>query len=321
VLRACVILCGAILVASSCDSTVRFIKSFSIDADQDVYLAEFIREPHPFGSKRQREFAELLLQWVPAAYLQEFEVDVPNPKAFEEGSMAELSLKRQGQNVLAPIDLGKSCITVLGSHYDTKELPGIRYLGANDGGSSTILLVYLHAFVLKHIELVKKQASCNLLFVWFDGEESTLMDWYAGERFHPSRIKDNTYGSRNFVAGLTSCAGETQKHCYKDTKIEQMFLVDMIGMPDLKISKEMHSDLALRQKLEKVADKLGYSNYLGKNAHHIEDDHMPFIKAGIKALNLIDFENMYTWHHPSDTQIHFPSIIVAGQLLLGLILM
>src|SRR5881409_3646225 len=78
---------------------------------------------------------------------------------------------------------------LLCSHYDTKMFDTIRFVGANDGGSSTGLLLELAGVMGQHPDLARK-----IELVFFDGEE-------ACEQFSP---KDGLYGSRYFAKQLQS---------------------------------------------------------------------------------------------------------------------
>ena len=66
-------------------------------------------------------------------------------------------------------------------HYDTKLFREFRFIGANDGGSSTAFLIEI-ARVLK-----ARQNAFTMELIFFDGEEATLRDW---------GVTDHTYGSQ-----------------------------------------------------------------------------------------------------------------------------
>ena len=65
--------------------------------------------------------------------------------------------------------------------------------------------------------------------------------------------------------------------------------VDMIGDKDLEIRQEMNSSAPVRRLVWQVAADLGYSSYFTNEQLYIEDDHMPFVRMGAPAIDLIDF--------------------------------
>jgi Zn-dependent M28 family amino/carboxypeptidase len=199
----------------------------------------------------------------------------------------------------------------------------MRYVGANDSGSSSALLLQLAAFFQKG----RKGLLCDILFVWFDGEESTLDDWNRAER-EPYGQQDNTYGSRYFVSQLKVCGKDEkgkEQLCWReqlDKPIRELILLDMVGSPDLKISLDRLSSSNLIERLQSVVKNLGYEKHLDTNFTFVEDDHVPFRKAGISALDIIDFNNLDYWHKPGDEikNLSFSSIEIAGQIAAKMVL-
>jgi glutaminyl-peptide cyclotransferase len=232
-------------------------------------------------------------------------------------------MQQEGRNVYAGLELGgsKSCVILFGSHYDTKPMPE-RQLGANDSGSSSVALLQIAAYFLQQKTVLP--SSCDLGFVWFDGEEAQLPGWDDGLR-HPSRLQDNTYGSRNFVANLTSCG---PNHCLPATLDERkravraLVLLDMIGAEPMILSQDTHTSAEWKQLLGPVLQSLGMTERLSPVPRPISDDHLPFLQKGIPAINLINFEVTTHWHRSSDTvdQIHMPSIEDFSRLAISLTL-
>jgi Zn-dependent M28 family amino/carboxypeptidase len=95
-----------------------------------------------------------------------------------------------------------------------------------------------------------------------------------------------------------------------------MVLVDMIGDADLQIYYERSSTDALKENIWQVAADLGYPSFIAQNKHHIIDDHTPFLRAGIPAVDLIDFDYPY-WHTVQDTldKISAASLHAVGHTL------
>ena len=168
-------------------------------------------------------------------------------------------------------------IVVISGHYDTLRKEG--FLGANDGGSSAGLLMAL-------AERLNRNSLGPVWLVFFDGEESTV-SW---------RGLDHTYGSRRLAR---KWAGDgTAK------RIRALVNVDMIGDRDLHLTYEGNSDAGLRDTVWTLAGDLGYRDAFPYTAGYIEDDHIPFLRVGVRSLNLIDFDygpgNSY-WHTSEDT--------------------
>lgn len=161
-------------------------------------------------------------------------------------------------------------------HYDTKYFPGRKFVGASDGGSSTGLLLEL-------ARVLKGGASNNDVYIiFFDGEEA-VGEWSN---------TDKLYGSRHLVSkwrldGTLS-------------RIRAVFNVDMIGDRNLNIKKVTNSSRELVELVWNAANDLGYSRYFIEDEISIDDDHMPFLEAGVGAVDLIDFD-YEPWHEDSDT--------------------
>ena len=184
-------------------------------------------------------------------------------------------------------------VVVVSGHYDTLRMPG--FLGANDGGSSAGLLMAL----AERIEAIRPGP---VWLVFFDGEESTV-EWRDG---------DHTYGSRR-LAGQWSSDGTARR-------IRALINVDMIGDADLQLVFEGNSDVELRNTVWSIGRRLGYESVFGFRTGYIEDDHIPFLRAGIPSLNLIDFNygpgNTY-WHTLEDSmdKLHIRSFATVLHVL------
>ncbi|MGD0009654.1 MAG: M28 family peptidase [Terriglobia bacterium] len=185
---------------------------------------------------------------------------------------------------------------IVAGHYDTKRFDQFRFLGANDGGSSAALLVELARV------LGARQNLLNYWLVFFDGEEA-VRDWSA---------TDSLYGSRHLVEKLSS-SGEL-------SRIQALILVDMIGDAQLRIPRESGSTPWLSDLLFNVAQRLGYGRYFVDSQNAVDDDHMPFINAGVSAVDLIDFDygpNNSYWHSAKDTLDHCSpqSLTIVGRVV------
>jgi Zn-dependent M28 family amino/carboxypeptidase len=169
---------------------------------------------------------------------------------------------------------------VISGHYDTKLMPGITFVGANDAGSSTGFLMELARILPKH------KPADDIYLVWFDGEEA-IAEWTA---------TDSLYGSRHLA--------ERWNRDGTARRIKALINVDMIGDRDLDLVYETTGTAWLRELVWKTADELGYARQFTRNAGYIGDDHHPFLAIGVPAIDLIDFNygpQHRWWHTEEDT--------------------
>jgi Zn-dependent M28 family amino/carboxypeptidase len=199
-------------------------------------------------------------------------------------------------NLIASFRGSRRETVVVAGHYDTKRFDQFRFLGANDGGSSAALLVELARV------LGGRHNALNYWLVFFDGEEA-VRNWSA---------TDSLYGSRHLVEKLSS-SGEL-------SRIQALILVDMIGDAHLRVPREDNSTPWLTDLVFDVAQRLGYGKYFVKSRNAVDDDHIPFINAGVSAVDLIDFDygpNNSYWHTPQDTLEHCSplSLTIVGRVV------
>jgi Zn-dependent M28 family amino/carboxypeptidase len=194
-------------------------------------------------------------------------------------------------NVVAVLPGARPDVILLAGHYDTKLFREFRFVGANDGGSSAALLLELGR------RLVGVQRRYTYWLVWFDGEEARGA-WTA---------TDSLYGSRQ-LAGELAKSGRLPG---------AMILVDMIGDRDLTINREAHSAPWLTDIIWESAARLGYGRHFRRELMPVEDDHVPFLRLGVPAALLIDF-NYPPWHTAEDTvdKVSAQSLAVVGEVLL-----
>jgi Zn-dependent M28 family amino/carboxypeptidase len=178
-------------------------------------------------------------------------------------------------NLIATIPGASKNRLVIGGHYDTKKFP-FRFVGANDGGSSAAFLIEL-ARVLK-----ARRNALTIELLFLDGEEAVI-DW-AGT--------DHTYGSRHYVAEA--------KRTGSLASLKAFVLVDMIGDRDLQIKRDLNSTTWLTDIIWAAAQKRQLATYFRPDRVQIEDDHMPFMDAGVPSVDVIDLEYP-AWHTAGDT--------------------
>jgi glutaminyl-peptide cyclotransferase len=163
---------------------------------------------------------------------------------------------------------------LLGTHYDSRMkadrdpnplFHNLPVPGANDGGSSTAVLLELS-------RILPQESSQNVGLVFFDLEDQgDIKGW------------DWILGSREFVR-------------INNIHPETMILLDMVGGHVQTIQPPKNSDQMVYQEIQAVAKKLGYEkNFINSTKFGIYDDHVPFLEAGIHSIDLIDINDPY-WH-------------------------
>jgi glutaminyl-peptide cyclotransferase len=182
---------------------------------------------------------------------------------------------------------------LLCSHYDTKMFDAIRFVGANDGGSSTGLLLELARVIGQHPNLARK-----VELVFFDGEEAFV-------RFSET---DGLYGSRYFAKQLQSDGAK---------QFRAGILFDMVGDRSLDITLPADSPPEMARDIFAAAEALksrGYFTYLDRG---MTDDHTPLNAIGIPMIDIIDFDFPW-WHTADDTidKISAQSLQIVGSVAL-----
>jgi glutaminyl-peptide cyclotransferase len=174
---------------------------------------------------------------------------------------------------------------IIASHYDTKRFKEFPFVGANDGGSSSGVLIELERL------LAAAHRHFTYRFVFFDGEEAVCREWdECGKPGEP----DNTYGSRRYVARLR--ASNQLK------RVRALILLDMIGYDRLELGRDDMSTPWLVDVLWKTASENGYARQFVNRPEGVGgDDHEPFLRAGIPAIDLIQLGSYPHWHTPADT--------------------
>ncbi len=186
-------------------------------------------------------------------------------------------------NIVAKFPGTRDGIIVIASHYDTNwPLKDTSYVGANDGASSSALLLEI-ANQLRG----KKLDGYSVWLLWDDAEESMRLPWYDPEAL---------YGVRHLA----------QKWQDDGTikKIKAFILEDMIGDADLNIDRDQNSTPWLEDVVYQAATRLGYQSHFFARNIPMEDDHKPFMQRGVPSSDMIDFDYGYNnvfWHTTQDT--------------------
>jgi glutaminyl-peptide cyclotransferase len=197
-------------------------------------------------------------------------------------------------NLLATIPGKSADRIVLASHFDTKLFRNMRFVGASDAASSTAALIELGR-VLK----ARKDLPFTYELLFLDGEEA-VVEWQGD---------DNTYGSRYYVdAGRKSGSLKSLK---------AFILLDMVGDRNLTIRRESNSTRWLTDIVWAQAKKLGHREFMDE-VTTVEDDHIPFVKAGVASLDIIDLDYPH-WHEATDTldNVSARSLQIVGDVLVA----
>src|SRR5881227_302846 len=182
---------------------------------------------------------------------------------------------------------------LLCSHYDTKTFDAIKFVGANDGGSSTGLLLELARVIGQHPNLAAK-----IELVFFDGEE-------AYDRFSET---DGLYGSRHFAKQLEGSSAK---------QFRGGILFDMVGDRSLDVTLPADSPSEMARDIFAAGEALKLRSYFTYLDREMIDDHSPLNAVGVPTIDVIDFD--YTWWHTAgDTidKISAKSLQIVGSIAL-----
>jgi Zn-dependent M28 family amino/carboxypeptidase len=198
----------------------------------------------------------------------------------------------------------KDGVIVLVTHYETNyPLRNINFVGANDGGSTTGLLMAIADQLRAQTAGGKKLDGYSVLLVFDDGEEA----------FNVWSDSDSTYGTRHLAAkwGRDGTLG----------KIKAFIVTDMIGDKDLDIQRESRDADWLVALVSQAAKKYGDEKYFFKQQMEVEDDHLPFVRRGVPSIDLVDLNygpNNSYHHTDKDTmdKISAHSLTIDGDVIL-----
>jgi Zn-dependent M28 family amino/carboxypeptidase len=184
-------------------------------------------------------------------------------------------------NIIAKFPGTKDGIIAIFGHYDTNyPLRNIGYVGANDGGSSTAILLE-YANQLRGGGSGKKRDGYSVWLVWTDGEEA-VQKWSDTDSLYGTRHLAEQWGKNGTLK-----------------KIKALMVMDMIGDADLNIDRDTNSTPWLLDLIYVAAERLGYQSHFYAREGPIEDDHLPFVKRGVPCADVIDLDYGYNnvFHH------------------------
>lgn len=197
-------------------------------------------------------------------------------------------------------DGARAPLVILGSHFDTKREAKFEFLGANDAGSSTAVLLELARLLAAN----RGRAPVSYRVLFLDGEEA-VVEWEGD---------DNCYGSRHHARALET-SGEIKR-------VKAFVLLDMVGDKDLRLHTDTYSDAQLQRIFFDAAKRIGLGAHVDGPRLEIRDDHLSFMNVGVKSVDLIDFSygpgNQY-WHHAADRldQCSKASLDAIGRIVLA----
>ena len=228
--------------------------------------------PRPAGSAANRENAALIAE------------------RLREAGVEDVVVQRPWRNVVGTISGSEGDGILLAAHHDTKDVPGM--LGANDGAAGVAAVLEIARALPNRLD------GPSVHLALFDAEEA------RGERDFE---RDGTRGSRQYVryAREAERRGGPVQGTPPLRQIDSMILLDLVGDCDLQIPREANSDPDLYEHI--AAQAVGEDSPFGGTAPPISDDHIPFVEAGIPAVDLIDFtygpgpSPGAWWHTTEDT--------------------
>ena len=215
-------------------------------------------------------------------------------------------------NLTAEIPGESNDVIMVASHYDSKFFKDLRFVGANDPGSSVGTLLELG----RVLGASQQKPSLTYWLVFFDGEEAFCEEWEQCHNPNPADPKtplpDNTYGSRHYVATLLK---DNQLR-----RVRSLILLDLMGSKDLDLGRDTMSTRWLQDIVWHTARDLGYGKYFVDRPEGVGgDDHEPFLRAGIDSLDLIQLSSYPYWHRADDTldKVSAQSMKIVGDVVLG----
>lgn len=252
--------------------------------------------PRPSGSQAQKKTAtyleEQLAQFGWRTQRQEFTDPTPlGPIAFTN-IRARFPDSEHADPWKEPVRV------IVGSHYDTKYFRDLYFVGANDGGSTTGILLEMARVIAARPALAQQ-----LELVFFDGEE-------AIENYTAT---DGLYGSKHYVETIIRPQS-------KRNRPSAVVILDLLGEKSLNVEIPSDTPPKLRVALFSAARELGHASLFGVSPNPITDDHSPFQSEGVPSIDIIDLDYS-AWHTSRDTlsQISQESLAISGKIALLLI--
>src|SRR6266853_1728774 len=254
------------------------------------YVKEIVAfGPRPIGSESHKKVENYILSRLKRSEIERDDFEIMS----SEGRFPI-------HNIIAKFPGTRDGIIVIASHYDTNwPLRNVNYVGANDGASSSALLLE----IANQLRGAKREGY-TVWLLWDDAEESMKLPWDDPE---------SLYGVRHLA----------QKWQDDGTlkKVKAFVLEDMIGDADLNIDRDEHSTAWLEDLIFQAATRVGYQSHFFARTIYEEDDHAPFVQRGVPSADLIDssygYNNVF-WHTTEDTvdKLSPKSLAIVGTVTL-----
>ena len=215
-------------------------------------------------------------------------------------------------NLTAEIPGESRDVIMVASHYDSKYYKDMRFVGANDPGTSVGTLLELG----RVLGASPQKPKLTYWLVFFDGEEAFCEGWDQCHNPNPADprtpLPDNTYGSRHYVSRLHE-SNELRR-------VRALILLDLMGSKNLELGRDTMSTRWLQDIVWRMAHEVGDGKYFVDRAEGVgSDDHEPFLRAGIDSLDLIQLSGYPYWHKADDTldKVSAQSMKVVGDVVLA----
>ena len=208
-------------------------------------------------------------------------------------------------NIVGEITGESKSIFIIASHYDTKYYKDMHFVGANDPASSVATLLEIG----RVLGSMKDKPKVTYRLVFFDGEESFCEGW---DECSNEDEPDNTYGSRHYVSLLR----ERNELAYT----RAMILLDMMGYKKLELGRDPKSTRWIQDIIWQTGRELGHAKVFVDREEGVGgDDHEPFLREGVDAVDIIQLGSYPYWHKPDDTidKVSPQSMKIVGDTVLA----
>ena len=208
-------------------------------------------------------------------------------------------------NIVGEIAGETKTLILITSHYDTKYYKDMHFVGANDPGASVGTLLEIG----RVLGSMKEKPKVTYRLVFFDGEEALCEGW---DECGSEQSPDNTYGSRHYVSQLRA------RNELESTGA--MILLDMMGYKKLELGRDTSSTRWLQDIIWQTGRDLGHGKVFVDREEGVGgDDHEPFLKEGVDAVDLIQLSSYPYWHQADDTidKVSSQSMKIVGDTVLA----
>lgn len=301
-------LVAAVLVAGTrtgaAPATVPAVPAFSGERALELVRRQCALGPRTPGSGANRALREMVVAAARKAGLRVTEQKFTVP-------LGPGGAPLEACNIIVSAGPAGGPRTWLAAHFDSRPwadqdpVPARRgepVPGANDGASGTAVLLHL-------VELLGASPppqGVDLLFL--DAEDSG----------QPHDALGFCRGSRHLAEGLGAFGSPLDKSTCRG-----LVLLDMVGRAGSRVPEEGYSVAMAPEWTAAVFERagvLGLDMFEPAPGRQIYDDHVPFLQAGVPAVDLIDFDDP-RWHTTADRPEHCSAATLAqvGTLVTDLV--